>query len=211
MCEIKFDVPIIHCYIKDVINVLNALNDVCVFIDDTNSYAKINTHLSNNIFIAGNNVINIDDICRIKLSTSEDSERCGLFGITIVTMDNKNIKLNIPYIPYEYKNIKLSIPYEYFELFIKYMEHYGGVNYSKHIETIFNSILKEWQTKLEKLMSSNKYSSVIFKEGPLNILTELINAKSYKDIQPYWWNDGLIEMLLNDISNQLSILGDEQH
>lgn len=79
------------------------------------------------------------------------------------------------------------------------------IEYSVEEEKELNSTLKKWQNRAKRLILSNYYDSVRISEIEYSILKQITNAETYKDINSYLWNTGLIDNTLNSISDKLKI------
>ncbi len=78
-----------------------------------------------------------------------------------------------------------------------------ATKYTVEEEKELNSILKKWQNRAKRLILSNYYDSVTLNDLKHTILEQLTNAESHKDINYYLWNSGMIDTVLDDISEQM--------
>lgn len=78
-------------------------------------------------------------------------------------------------------------------------------DYTTQEEKELNAELRKWQNRAKRLTASVYYDSVAndLSDDDTSILTRVTNAESYKDINPYLWNCGEIERVLDKISRKL--------
>ncbi|NFE74405.1 hypothetical protein FDC27_08955 [Clostridium botulinum] len=77
------------------------------------------------------------------------------------------------------------------------------IEYSIEEEKELNKQLKQWKNRAKRLILSNYYDSVTLNDLKYTILEQVSNAESYKDINYYLWNSGMIDIVLDDISDQI--------
>ncbi|WP_252248747.1 hypothetical protein [Clostridium sp. ZBS20] len=78
-----------------------------------------------------------------------------------------------------------------------------AIEYSIEEKKELTKQLKQWQNRAKRLILSNYYDSVTLNNLKYTILEQLTNAESYKDINYYLWNSGMIDTVLDDISKQI--------
>lgn len=77
--------------------------------------------------------------------------------------------------------------------------------YTQKEEQELNKRLKKWQARAKRLILSDYYDSAAERLGDLDfsILQKITNAESYKDINSYLWNSGMIERTLDRVAEKL--------
>lgn len=79
------------------------------------------------------------------------------------------------------------------------------VRYTAQEEKELNAKLKEWQNRAKRLILSDYYDSAADKLNDLDfqILIKITNAETYRDINTYLWNTGMIEKTLKKVADKL--------
>lgn len=80
-----------------------------------------------------------------------------------------------------------------------------AVQYTVEEEKELNKQLKQWKNRAKRLILSDYYDSIELGSIDYSILKQVTNAETYKDVNFYLWNSGLIEKTLDNISNKLKI------
>lgn len=77
--------------------------------------------------------------------------------------------------------------------------------YTPQEEKELNTQLKKWQNRAKRLVLSVYYDVAAenLTENDFNILKRITNAESYKDINTYLWNSGLIESTLDKVAKKI--------
>lgn len=80
-----------------------------------------------------------------------------------------------------------------------------GTYYTPQEEKELNTQLKKWQSRAKRLISSNYYDSAAeyLSENDFSILQQITNAESHRDINPYLWNSGMIERVLDKVAEKV--------
>lgn len=80
-----------------------------------------------------------------------------------------------------------------------------GTYYTPQEEKELNAQLKKWQNKAKRLILNKYYDSAAeyLSEDDFFILQKITNAQSYKDINTYLWNSGIIEYVLDKVKEKL--------
>lgn len=77
--------------------------------------------------------------------------------------------------------------------------------YTEQEEKELNAKLKKWQNRAKRLILNDYYDSVAGKlsEIDFTVLQKLTNAESHRDINYYLWNSGMIERVLDKVSEKI--------
>lgn len=86
--------------IKSIVDIINNLEKIYIFIGGDIAFDEIETNIINNIFVIGKEAVVLNDILGINIFTSIISDNYGLFDI-IIFSKNKDIQISIPY---DYEN-----------------------------------------------------------------------------------------------------------
>lgn len=77
------------------------------------------------------------------------------------------------------------------------------MKYSPEEDRELNAELKKLQRRAKRLILSDYYDSVNLNDIQYSILKQITNAESHYDINPYLWNTGMMEKILDDISKKI--------
>lgn len=79
------------------------------------------------------------------------------------------------------------------------------VHYTEQEEKELNTKLKKWQNRAKRLILSDYYDSAAgqLSEIDFSILQKITNAESHRDINYYLWNSGMIERVLDKVSEKI--------
>lgn len=77
--------------------------------------------------------------------------------------------------------------------------------YTPQEEKELNAQLKKWQNRAKRLILHNYYDVIAesLTENDFSILRQITNAESYKDVNTYLWNSGLIERTLDKVAEKI--------
>lgn len=77
--------------------------------------------------------------------------------------------------------------------------------YTPQEEKELNAQLKKWQNRAKRLILHNYYDVIAesLTENDFSILRQITNAESYKDVNTYLWNSGLIEKTLDKVAEKI--------
>lgn len=80
-----------------------------------------------------------------------------------------------------------------------------GTYYTQQEEKELNAQLRKWQNRAKRLILNGYYDSAAeqLNENDISILTRITNAESHKDINPYLWNSGMIERVLDKVAKKV--------
>lgn len=79
------------------------------------------------------------------------------------------------------------------------------VHYTEQEEKELNAELKKWQNRAKRLILSDYYDSAAEKlsEIDFTVLQKITNAESHEDISYFLWNSGMIERVLDKVSEKI--------
>jgi hypothetical protein len=77
------------------------------------------------------------------------------------------------------------------------------VKYTTEEEIQLNKKLLKWQNRAKGLILSNNYDSVKLSEMQYSVLKQITNAESHRDVNSYLWNSGMVDRVLDYISDKL--------
>lgn len=79
------------------------------------------------------------------------------------------------------------------------------VKYTPQEEKELNTQLKKWQNRAKYLILHDYYDVVAesLSENDFNILRQITNAETHKDVNSYLWNSGLIERTINKVAEKI--------
>lgn len=79
------------------------------------------------------------------------------------------------------------------------------VHYTEQEEKELNAELKKWQNRAKRLILSDYYDSAAgqLSEIDYSILQKITNAENHRDINYYLWNSGMIERVLDKVSEKI--------
>lgn len=77
--------------------------------------------------------------------------------------------------------------------------------YTPEEEKELNTTLRMWQRKASNLVANDYYDAIAddLSENTIDILRQIINASSHKDINITLWNSGLIESTLERVAAKI--------
>lgn len=77
--------------------------------------------------------------------------------------------------------------------------------YTKQEEKELNAELRKWKNRAKRLIGSAYYDSIAkeLNDNDISILTRVTNAESHYDINPYLWNSGMIENVLDKVAKKI--------
>lgn len=77
--------------------------------------------------------------------------------------------------------------------------------YTPEEEKELNTTLRMWQRKASNLVANDYYDAIAddLSENTIDILRQIINASSHKDINIILWNSGLIESTLDRVATKI--------
>lgn len=77
--------------------------------------------------------------------------------------------------------------------------------YTPEEEKELNTTLRMWQRKASNLVANDYYDAIAddLSENTIDILRQIINASSHKDINITLWNSGLIESTLERVATKI--------
>lgn len=77
--------------------------------------------------------------------------------------------------------------------------------YTPQEEKELNAELKKWQNRAKRLIASAYYDTAAneLSDNDTLILTRVTNAKTHRDINPYLWNSGMIERVLDNVARKV--------
>lgn len=77
--------------------------------------------------------------------------------------------------------------------------------YTPEEEKELNTTLRMWQRKASNLVANDYYDAIAddLSENTIDILRQIINASSHKDINITLWNSGLIESTLDRVTAKI--------
>ena len=77
--------------------------------------------------------------------------------------------------------------------------------YTPQEEKELNEQLKKWQNRAKRLILHDYYDVIAesLTENDFSILRQITNAESYKDVNTYLWNSGLIERTLDKVAEKI--------
>lgn len=77
--------------------------------------------------------------------------------------------------------------------------------YTPQEEKELSTQLKKWQNRAKRLILHDYYDVVAesLTENDFNILRQITNAETYKDVNAYLWNSGLIERTLDKVAKKI--------
>lgn len=77
--------------------------------------------------------------------------------------------------------------------------------YTPQEEKELNAQLKKWQNRAKRLILHNYYDVIAenLTENDFSILRQITSAESYKDVNTYLWNSGLIEKTLDKVAEKI--------
>lgn len=80
-----------------------------------------------------------------------------------------------------------------------------GTYYTPQEEKELNTQLRKWQNRAKRLILSDYYDMVAeqLNENDFSILQRITNAESHRDINPYLWNSGMIERVLDRVAEKI--------
>lgn len=163
------------------------------------------------------NIIGLEYIC--KLYDVKFSELADDFGISRQVVNSwikikRRRKITKKYIPMLAKKFKQSEKYFQKELSdldrLEILENkIFTEEYSVEEEKEFNQDLKKFKNRAKKLISDDYYDSIQISEIEYSVLKIITNAETHKDISPCLWNNGMIEYVLNNVSDKLKTIKKE--
>ena len=77
--------------------------------------------------------------------------------------------------------------------------------YTQEEERELNEQLKKWQRKAKRLILDDYYDSVAenLSKNTFDVLKQVTNANSHKDVNGYLWNSGVIENTLKKVEEKI--------
>jgi len=77
------------------------------------------------------------------------------------------------------------------------------VKYSIEEDKELNYQLKKWKDKASKLIFKDYYDCIKLSELEYSVLKAITNAETHNDINPYMWNSGMCEKVLDITSEKI--------